>query len=165
MAMFRLPLLAGLVVFATEALSLDAERLLNRAQRYFEPLPAAMPGAENDSAEKIALGRKLFFEKRLSINDAQSCATCHLIENGRAGVDNLPTSPGARGEQGRRNTPTVLNAGWNEAQFWDGRASTLEEQAKGPIQSTVEMNQKVDELIEELGAIPEYREMFSKVLK
>ena len=107
----------------------DAERLLGRALRYFEPLPAAMPGAESDTPERIALGRKLFFDVRLSINDTQSCATCHPIEKGRAGTDNLPTSPGARGEQGRRNTPTVLNAGWNETQFWDGRAEDLTEQA------------------------------------
>ena len=62
-----------------------------------------------------------------------------------------------------RHSPTIINSGYFEAQFWDGRASTLEEQAKGPIQAPGEMNQKVDELIEELGAIPEYREMFSKV--
>jgi cytochrome c peroxidase len=155
--MFRIPLLAGLVVFATEALCLDAERLLNRAQRYFEPLPAAMPGAENDTAEKVALGRKLFFDKRLSINDAQSCATCHVIEDGRAGVDNLPTSPGARGEQGRRNTPTVLNAGWNEGQFWDGRAEDLTDQAKQPILNPIEMGMPDENfVVEKLRGIDEY---------
>ena len=79
-----------------------------------------------------------------------SCATCHPVENGRAGMDNLPTSPGARGEQGRRNSPTVLNAGWNETQFWDGRAEDLTEQAKQPILNPIEMGMPDEAFVFEL---------------
>lgn len=151
---FLVLILAGV---ARGASAEDAERLLGRALRYFEPLPAAMPGAERDTPEKVALGRKLFFDVRLSINDAQSCATCHPIENGRAGMDNLPTSPGARGEQGRRNTPTVLNAGWNETQFWDGRAKDLTEQAKQPILNPIEMGMPDEEfVVNKLRGIDDY---------
>lgn len=117
----------------------DIDLLIKRANRFFEALPEAMPGAENDTPERIALGRQLFFEKRLSINDSQACASCHRLEDGFAGVDNLATSPGARGEQGTRNSPTVLNAGWQDAQFWDGRAEDLVEQAKQPILNPIEM--------------------------
>ncbi len=71
-----------------------------------------MPDSESDTAGRIALGERLFFEKRLSINDSQACAFCHRLDEGFAGVDNLATSPGARGEIGTRNSPTVLNTGW-----------------------------------------------------
>lgn len=103
------------------------------------PLPAQMPGAEKDSPEKVALGKKLFFEKKLSQNQTQSCNTCHSVDRRLGGVDNEPTSPGAFGKRGGRNSPTVLNAGFHLAQFWDGRAATLEDQAKGPILNPIEM--------------------------
>jgi cytochrome c peroxidase len=121
-----------------------------------------MPGSENDSAERIALGKKLYFEKRLSVNDKQSCASCHRLEDGFAGVDNLPTSPGARGEQGTRNSPTVLNAGWQDSQFWDGRAEDLVEQAKGPILNPIEMGMPDEQTVEQkLLDIAEYRDAFA----
>ena len=63
-----------------------------------------MPGSKNDTTERVAVGKKLYIEKRLSINDKQSCAACHIIENGFVGVDNLPTTPGAKGEKGARNS-------------------------------------------------------------
>ena len=104
-------LVASLLLATSSVFADDTELLIRRANRFFSPLPEAMPGSENDTPERIALGKKLYFEKRLSINDSQSCATCHRLEEGYAGVDNLATSPGARGEQGTRNSPTVLNAG------------------------------------------------------
>ena len=144
------------------AASDDVDRLLKRALRDFEPLPEKMPDSENDTAERIALGKKLFFDKRLSINDAQSCASCHRLEDGFAGVDNLPTSPGARGEMGTRNSPTVLNAGWQDSQFWDGRAEDLVEQAKGPILNPVEMGMPDAITVEKkIGAIAEYQRVFA----
>ena len=144
------------------ALAGDDGRLIRRANRYFIPLPDSMPGAENDTPERIALGRQLFFDKRLSINDTQACASCHRLEDGFAGVDNLPTSPGAKGQQGTRNSPTVLNAGWQRAQFWDGRAEDLVEQAKGPILNPIEMAMPDEEfVVKKLGAIPEYRQAFA----
>jgi cytochrome c peroxidase len=140
----------------------DEELLMRRANRFFEPLPGSMPGSENDTKERIELGRKLYFEKRLSINDTQSCASCHILDNGFAGVDNLSTSPGAKGELGTRNSPTVLNAGWQDSQFWDGRAEDLIEQAKGPILNPVEMGMPDEKaVVEKIQGIDEYREAFS----
>ncbi|MDH3899481.1 MAG: c-type cytochrome [Gammaproteobacteria bacterium] len=140
----------------------DTDRLIRSANRYFSPLPDAMPGSENDTPERIALGKKLYFEKRLSINDTQSCASCHRLEDGFAGVDNLPVSPGAEGEPGTRNSPTVLNAGWQDSQFWDGRAEDLAEQAKEPIINPIEMGMPDEQAVEEkLRGIAEYRDAFT----
>ena len=139
----------------------DAGLLISRANRFFSPLPEAMPGSENDTPERVALGKKLYFEKRLSINDTQSCASCHRLEDGFAGVDNLPVSPGAKGELGTRNSPTVLNAGWQDSQFWDGRAEDLVEQAKGPILNPIEMGMPDEKTVEEkIRGIVEYRDAF-----
>ena len=98
-----------LLVMLGNALADDVDLLMRRANRFFEPLAESMPGTERDNAERIALGRELFFDKRLSVNDSQSCASCHRLDEGFAGVDNLANSPGARGEFGNRNSPTVLN--------------------------------------------------------
>lgn len=153
---------ALLLVFTSSIFASDSDLLMKRANRFFEALPDAMPGAEDDTSERIALGKKLFFEKRLSINDSQSCASCHRLEDGFAGVDNLPTSPGARGEQGRRNSPTVLNAGWQEAQFWDGRAEDLVEQARQPILNPIEMGMPDEEsVVTKLEDIEEYQQAFA----
>lgn len=142
----------------------ETDRLINRANRFFGSLPDAMPGSESDTPERIALGKKLYFDKRLSINDSQSCATCHRLDKGFAGVDNLPTSPGARGEQGTRNSPTVLNSGWQDSQFWDGRAEDLVEQAKGPILNPIEMGMPDEQTVEKkIRGIVEYRKEFARV--
>lgn len=139
-----------------------SDLLIRRANRFFSPLTDAMPGAENDTPHRIELGKKLYFEKRLSVNDTQSCASCHLLDDGFAGVDNLPTSPGARGEQGTRNSPTVLNSGWQDTQFWDGRAADLVEQAKGPILNPIEMGMPDELTVEQkIRDIPEYRDAFA----
>lgn len=117
----------------------DVAALRRQALELISPLPDQMPGADKDTKAQIALGERLFFEKRLSKNETQSCNSCHAVDQGRGGVDNLPTSPGAFGKRGGRNSPTVLNAGLHIAQFWDGRAETLEDQAKGPILNPIEM--------------------------
>jgi len=141
----------------------DSDLLMRRANRFFEVLPEEMPGAEADTEQRIALGKKLFFDKRLSINDNQACVSCHKLDEGFAGVDNLPTSPGARGEIGTRNSPTVLNAGWQVAQFWDGRAEDLVEQAKQPILNPIEMGMPDEAaVVEKLSAIAEYRDAFAR---
>lgn len=150
-----------LLTATTPVFADETELLIKRANRFFGPLPGAMPGSENDTPERIALGKKLFFEKRLSINNTQSCSSCHRLENGMAGVDNLPTSPGARGEQGTRNSPTVLNSGWQDSQFWDGRAEDLVEQAKGPILNPIEMGMPDEQAVEKkIRGIAEYRKEF-----
>jgi len=154
--------ITSLLLMTTHVFAADADRLISRANRIFSPLPDAMPGSENDTAERIALGKQLYFEKRLSINDTQSCASCHLLDNGAAGVDNLPTSPGAKGEFGTRNSPTVLNAGWQDSQFWDGRAEDLVEQAKGPILNPIEMGMPDEQTVEKkIRGITEYQDAFA----
>lgn len=139
------------------------KRLIEDAKRSFGTLPAKMPGSEKDTPERIALGEKLYFEKRLSINDSQSCSSCHDVTGKKAGVDNLPTSPGALGKNGDRNSPTSLNAGFHLVQFWDGRAADLKAQAKGPILNPVEMGMPSEAVVEKkLSEIPEYVEAFAK---
>jgi cytochrome c peroxidase len=120
-----------------------------------------MPGAENDTGAMIQLGRRLYFEKKLSKNQTQSCNTCHVVDNGGAGVDNQPTSPGAFGKRGDRNSPTTWNAGFHLAQFWDGRAEDLVAQAKGPVLNPIEMAMPAEaEVIARLLADSEYPAQF-----
>jgi cytochrome c peroxidase len=98
-----------------------------------------MPGSEGDTPARVALGRKLYFERGMSLTQSQSCNDCHFLQRQRPGVDGLPTSPGAKGIAGTRNAPTVLNAGFQKVQFWDGRAADLVEQAKEPLLNPIEM--------------------------
>ncbi len=156
--------LVCLVLTATAAVAADpSERLMRKALRYFTPLPASMPGAENDTPERIELGRKLFFEKRLSSNDSQACETCHRLDNGAPGVDRLATSPGAEGQAGTRNSPTVFNAGWQKSQFWDGRATDLADQAGQPILNPIEMGMPDEQaVIDKLAALPEFVDAFKQ---
>lgn len=127
------------------------------------PLPEKMPGAEKDTPVMIALGKKLFFDKRLSVNETISCNSCHMLDGQRAGVDNEPTSPGAFGKRGTRNSPTVLNAGFHATQFWDGRAKDLVEQAKGPVLNPVEMAMPTEtEVIKRISGDDEYRKLFAQ---
>ncbi|MEW6324556.1 MAG: cytochrome-c peroxidase [Nitrospirota bacterium] len=147
---------------ATHAVSQESD-LIVQANRHFTPLPGVMPApADNPStAEKIALGKMLYFEPRLSKGGSISCNSCHNLATG--GVDNLPTSPGHLAQLGGRNSPTVLNAGLQFVQFWDGRAPSLEEQAKGPILNPVEMAMPDEEsVLARLRAIPEYAERFRR---
>ena len=138
-----------------------AEQLQKQASAILGALPDKMPGSENDTPEKIALGKKLYFEKALSINDSQSCNSCHDLNNGNMGVDHEPTSPGAKGERGGRNSPTSVNAGFHIAQFWDGRAPDLKAQAKGPILNPGEMAMPDENTVmAKLSGMPEYPKMF-----
>lgn len=156
-------LVASLMAVTLPLLAADPAELRARARMFFEPLPEKMPGAENDTPARIELGRKLYFENRLSVNDSQSCNTCHDITGKKAGVDHEPTSPGALKKRGDRNSPTTLNAGFHFAQFWDGRAADLKEQAKGPILNPVEMAMPDEATVEKkLRGIPEYRELFAQ---
>ncbi|EPE83705.1 di-heme cytochrome C peroxidase [Leptospira noguchii str. 1993005606] len=139
------------------------KKLIDDSKKIFGTIPDKMPGGESDTSELILLGEKLYFEKRLSANDTQSCNSCHNVVGKAPGVDNLPTSPGAFGKNGVRNSPTVLNAGFHIAQFWDGRAKDLKEQAKGPILNPVEMAMpSASEVEKKIGQIPEYQELFAK---
>lgn len=112
-----------------------------RAFEPFSPLPVTPPvPAENpQTPEKIALGRQLFFDPRLSIDGSVSCNSCHALQQG--GADNLPVSSGARGIAGTRNTPTLWNVAYQTAYFWDGRAASLEEAIAEHIVSPAIMGQ------------------------
>jgi len=124
----------------------------------------AVPPGTEPTPERVALGDKLFSDKRLSTNDAVACATCH--EPGKAFVDQKPFPDGvaAPKERPQRNSPTVVNAMFNATQFWDGRAPTLEEQAKLPILNPIEMGQKSpDDVVAKVRRIPEYAAAFPKV--
>ncbi len=159
--MFYLTFLGILLV--TCGPSEKTKKLIDDSQKIFGTIPDKMPGGEVDTPELIQLGEKLYFEKKLSANDTQSCNSCHNVVGKAAGVDNLPTSPGAFGKNGVRNSPTVLNAGFHIAQFWDGRAKDLKEQAKGPILNPVEMAMpSALEVEKKIGQIPEYQELFAK---
>lgn len=144
-----------------QAQSPEVPKLRDQAKNVLGVLPDAMPGSEADTPALVGLGKKLFFEKRLSINNTQSCNSCHAVDRRRGGVDNQPTSPGAEGKRGGRNSPTVLNAGLHLSQFWDGRAATLEDQAKGPILNPIEMGMpNPNVVIERLSADKGYQKSF-----
>jgi cytochrome c peroxidase len=127
-----------------------------------EPIPYGIQSVVDNplTYEKIDLGKMLFFDPRLSASGLISCNTCHNLATG--GDDNLPTSVGHGWQKGPRNAPTVLNAVFNKAQFWDGRAEDLKAQAKGPVQADVEMANKPENVVVTLKSMPEYVERFNK---
>ena len=159
--------LVALLAFTSSTISAqesDLGALREKALKRIGVLPAQMPGAENDTKLKQQLGEKLYFDVRLSKDDTISCNSCHLVDNNRAGDDGLPVSPGVGGVNGVRNSPTVLNAGFQSVQFWDGRAPDLKEQAKGPILNPVEMAMPDEKSVEDkISAIAEYQDMFKEV--
>ncbi len=130
----------------------------------FEALPETPPVPEDNplTPEKIELGKQLFFDPRLSVDGTVSCNSCHNVM--ASGTDNRPVSVGVGGQKGGRSAPTVWNAAFLTAQFWDGRAATLEDQAKGPILNPIEMGlPHQDVAIERIAAIPGYVEQFATV--
>ena len=126
------------------------------------PLPAVVPApAENATTpERVALGKMLFFDPRLSRDNRISCASCHRPE--KAFSDGRAVSSGAGGKPLSRNTPSCLNVGYYRNLFWDGRAASLEQQALAPIRSAAEMNQPLDALETELRRIPGYVTAFTR---
>lgn len=128
--------------------------------KFVRPTAIPFPVDNQFSTEREQLGRILFFEPRLSGSKSMSCATCH--NPGFAWGDALPKAIGEGMKPLPRRTPTVLNVAWSELLFWDGRATSLEQQALGPIASSAEMNCPLDELVATLAGIPEYRELFAK---
>lgn len=112
--------------------------------------------------QKAKLGEKLFNDKRLSLDNSISCASCHILNEG--GDDNSVVAIGIDGKQGDINTPTVLNSVFNFRQFWDGRAKSLKDQALGPIENPIEMASDFNVLIKKLENT-EYKELFDEVFK
>lgn len=120
----------------------------------------SMPAPGDPSSPKAVLGKKLYMETALSWNNQLSCNSCHMLD--KFGVDNLATSPGHEGKNGARNSPTVYNASFHLAQFWDGRAENLTEQAKGPILNPIEMGLPSEHAaVQGIKGIPDYAPIFS----
>lgn len=155
-------LLAVTLMVGVSAYAYADDGLLTRAKQMFKPIPATAPVLKNNphTTEKYELGKLLFFEPRLSKSGLISCNSCHNM--GLGGGDFQETSTGHAWQKGPRNAPTVLNSVFNIAQFWDGRAKDLAEQAKGPVQAAVEMNNTPEGVVKTLKSMPEYVEMFKK---
>ena len=120
-----------------------------------------IPEVSKVDMKKVRLGKKLFFDPRLSENGTVSCATCHDLNHG--GDDGLKVSTGINGKQGSINAPTVYNAVFNFRQFWDGRAKDLKEQVGGPIANPVEMGYSMKQAVETLKQNPEYVKEFKAI--
>lgn len=123
-------------------------------------LPLRFPADNPYTAEKRELGRLLYYDKRLSADGTVACASCHAPEH--AFTDGQPVSSGIRGQKGGRSAPTVFNRAYSLAQFWDGRAKSLEEQAAGPIANPIEMGNTHDAMVKTMQGIPGYRALFKK---
>lgn len=131
-----------------------------RLLRRFKPIEPLAGNTSDAERMRVRLGKQLFFDKRLSLHRDTSCATCHKLDHG--GTDQLATSRGDRGQRGTRNAPTVYNAAWHVAQFWDGRANTIEEQAGMPMFDPSEMAMRNPQAVTAvLRAIPGYVSEFA----
>ncbi len=137
--------------------ALDSARLA-----VFAPLPAVVPPESGRvSQDEVTLGRMLYYDPRLSRSQTISCNTCHDLAH--YGVDGQPTSDGFKGQTGTRNSPTVFNAAAQFAQFWDGRAANVEEQAKGPMLNPVEMAlASPKSAVAVIASMPEYVALFRR---
>ena len=159
-------LLAGVVAVSCGKAVRDEgpARPLGEAVALRAPLglpPAPIPEGNPPTEAAIALGRRLFYEPKLSSDETVSCASCHRPEAWFA--DGLAVARGVGGQLGPRNTPSAVNAAYNGVQFWDGRAESLEAQAGGPIANPKEMNLPHEACVARLEADPGYREAFAKV--
>lgn len=156
-----LPVFGAVGLLAISGSVLAGDGFHSKYADRFEALPAIAPiPADNSLTEaKIELGKMLFFEPRISGSGVISCATCHNPALGWA--DRIPRATGHDGQVGDRNTPTVLNSGFFGAQFWDGRAATLEDQALGPIEAGIEMNMPLEQAIARLKEFDAYKKAFA----
>jgi cytochrome c peroxidase len=127
------------------------------SMEFTQPIPTNL----HFDPQRVALGRMLFDEKRLSADDSIACSNCHVLRAG--GVDNLVSSTGINGAQGGINAPTVLNSGYNFVQFWDGRAATLEDQIDGPLMHPKEMGTNWSQVLEKLNRSAQYLNAFSVI--
>lgn len=138
------------------------DQLLSDKLSVYAALPTKADNPENPSnPAKVKLGHILYYDTRLSKDGNNSCNSCHNLAT--FGVDNLPTSPGDLGQNGDRNSPTVLNAALHFTQFWDGREPDVEAQAGGPVLNPVEMNMPSKQAMEErLRNDEAYRSLFAE---
>jgi cytochrome c peroxidase len=156
------------ITIATSALLLQSQNAMpllpiGRPVQIKAPLglpPVPIPPDNPPTAETIALGRRLYYDPILSVDNTVSCATCHTPQYGFA--DPKPVSHGVGEKTGTRNSPTVLNAVYFKVQFWDGRAPSLEKQAEGPVENPVEMANTLATVEQRLNGDPGYREQFAQ---
>ncbi|HEX2018873.1 MAG TPA: cytochrome-c peroxidase [Aurantimonas sp.] len=150
---------AALTALASAA---GANELRETATILFGSVPTEVTEVRGEAVtpERVELGRMLFFDPRLSSSHIISCNTCHNV--GTGGADNVPTSIGHGWQKGPRNSPTVFNSVFNIAQFWDGRAPDLREQAKGPVQAGVEMASTPERVVATLKSMPDYETAFAE---
>jgi cytochrome c peroxidase len=144
-----------------QASGIKADSVLLLTKNVFQPLPKDAANPENAvTPEKVLLGKTLYYDNRLSMNNTQSCNTCHNLAT--FGVDNKPTSPGNNGKLGTRNSPTSLNSALHFVQFWDGRMKDVEEQAGGPVMNPAEMAMPDEKtVIARLAQNDGYKKMFT----
>lgn len=157
----RIPALFALLAsLVAPAPGFAADALMQAAQAQFKPIPLTPPALPGNPASpaRVELGKMLFFDPRLSASHTISCNSCHNV--GLGGVDAAEKSIGHKWQKGGRNSPTVFNAVFNTAQFWDGRAKDLEEQAGGPMVNPVEMASPKEHVTEQLRGIPGYAAAF-----
>jgi cytochrome c peroxidase len=156
---------ALLMLFVMGSSSADEKEYVFKAghsslQEWLLPDTPPHPKDNKPTEARIALGKKLFFDPRLSGDGNMSCATCHNPTLGWS--DGLPTAKGFKSKVLGRATPTVTNTAYNSIQMWDGRKKTLEEQAMGPMEATVEMNMDTTKLFAWLRSSEEYKALFEK---
>lgn len=120
-----------------------------------------LPEAHSEDAAKVALGKQLYHDKRLSGDDTISCASCHDLDKG--GTDQAAVATGVAGAKGPINSPTVYNSVFNVKQFWDGRAEDLKDQAGGPVENPIEMAAKFDDVVAKLNEDQDFKTAFEKV--
>ena len=129
------------------------------AGELIKPIPLEI----ETNSQKVILGNKLFFDLRLSHDNTIACVSCHDLSKG--GADSTKVSLGVNGRSGSVNSPTVFNALFNIAQFWDGRAKDLKDQVKGPIENPVEMASNEQEVVQKLSLDSEYVKSFNQLYK
>ncbi len=127
---------------------------------WLRPETVPVPKENPMTKEKVELGRLLFFDPRLSRNDTVSCASCHIPYY--YWTDRVPKAVGIDGRKGTRNTPTIINSAYLNSLFWDARASSLEEQALGPVEAKAEMDLSADKMVAKLRKIKGYHPLFEK---
>lgn len=155
--MFRRSTLASLTA---TVLTVAASRWLAAAEPAGLP-PVSHPKDNPPTAEKILLGKQLFFDGRLSADNKVSCASCHDPAKGFSNGEQFAT--GVEAQKGGRNSPTIINSAYGNLQFWDGRSKSLEDQAMGPVLNPIEMKMTAVDVVKKLNAIEGYQKQFQQV--
>lgn len=158
-------IISFVLLFSTFIAEADVSTEARGVSAVFKPLPAIEPSLQTEAGKlKVELGKKLYLDTILSVKNDLSCSSCHHLD--KYGVDNKNVSDGTDDQKGDRNSPSSFNAFLHLAQFWDGRAKDVEEQALGPILNPVEMAMpSEEEVLTRLKKDPEYVSLFSKVFK